>query len=474
MDEQMIEPEIKADPSKVIDGGESMKLYIEKSQEIEKENQLLMKEKAETIDEMYEKLKAKGNMQCSDHPSKEAKIGRILTLKTFPGKFTYRDAKIDDDFVKTTSDDWEYSSKTRHEIFRDVCMNPKNNDVLLSTDRSEGTATSVAPDWKLCDKSFPGKDYMTIGGMHTHPDFLDKPLESLGDVIVFASSDNEMYSCTVTKWGLTCLYRVKEPAKIFDIPRLKKGGDTKNPEPEIDADGKIIHDVKSDVVDWSRTMKFATRNTTDAIFAVARGKMTRGLTEALLRVPLFKPIGIDQSVGTVSAMSKFGKEKSEPRIVENMTCESFIDVIGINTKIRTVCNDSGGKTPFYVESPVTPGRLFFYKNKGFPTNFYFDSDVNVQKEFPLKKDQSKFWDRVEKNRNGYYKTRTEMADEIRGVETPRKTVRAGKFSLDGKYQCEYLLLPLPEGKEDSGIGKPAGVLCQKAPKIATEKICILT
>ena len=455
---------------------ESLKEYVETISNIEKEKESMLQKPDKDINDIYDSLKKKGSIQCSDSPSKETKIDRILTLKSIPSNnFAYRGVKIDAAFMKTAESDWEFSSKARREIFRTVCLDEKTNDVMLSTDRVEGDSTSVIPNWQLCETSFPGKGRVAIGGMHTHPDFLDKPLESLGDILVFASSDNEMFSCTATRWGSTCMYRMKEPAKIFDIPKIKKGADPSKPEPEIDKDGKIVYDVKSDVVDWNRVMKFANRNLTDPIFMVARGNLTRSLTDALGHLPFFTPKATSKSIGTIEAMSKFGEEKSEPRMVNNMSCESFIDIVGANAKIRTVCDDGGsGKKPFYVESPITPGRLFFFKNKGFPTNFYSGEDVIVNRQFPLAEGQSKFWNKVDKNSPGYHKTRAEMADEVRGIDSERTTIRAGKFTVDGANYCEYLLLPFKEGSDPSGEGKPAGISCRKLPRDGTKETCILT
>ena len=464
---------------RLFDGtNDEVKTYVEKIKKVDETKEEWLKKPVDKINDEYEKLQKSGRIKCNDGAEIETKIDRILTINEFPeNNFVYRPVKLTKNILDVLESDWKYSNENNREVFRMLCIDEATNDVLLTNDstRIEGSGTSVKPEYDLCEKSFPKKSVIPIGGVHTHPEFLDKPLESLGDVLVFSTAGNEMFSCTTTGWGTMCMFRKKEPVKVFDIPRTKKDKDGK-PVPVLDENGRIIYDVKSDMVDWNRTLRFANRGLTQGVFVASKGIVNEKITSLLSRVAWFPPDKEDPSTGTTEAPFEFGKEKAEPQEVNNLYCESFVDVYGVSTKVRTVCIDGEDEDtkPFYVETGLLPAKLFFFPNNGFPTNVWVTDDVEVKTTHPIEKTDSRFWDHVEKDHKGYFKTKSEETEDFVGGTLEKKTVRASRLEINGNNWCEYLLLPLPAGKEEKDIGKPAALMCRKKPLVATEETCVLT
>ena len=442
----------------------------------------------EDVDAEYGRLKAAGSIQCSGEANvdKETKIDRILSIIKFPGSgIEFRPVKINRKDMKTLEDDWDYSNRNNIEVARMFCLDPATNDVNVTKTRAEGTAGSVAPPRGACRADYPGS--IEIGGVHTHPPFYDKPLESLGDVLAFGAGE-EVFSCTVTKWGVGCLNRNREPLLVFNIPKTKK-----DKQPVYDANGMLVYDVKSDVVDWPRSVDMSRRDLMNDTFLASMGEANDKIIQSLATVPWFKPAGVSKpSIGVVSAPFPFGAEKSERHRVGNLYCESFVDIVGgRNAKLRTVCNDFVKKEKdknykrdpgFYVESNIKMAALPFY-SPGFPTNVYIDEKIagDVEK-IKLTRENSKFWNYSDDARPGYHETDADRTARVLKMAPKKETISAGaifvKRGKDGagktvsNKECEYLLLPLPEGPQKI-LGKPAGLYCHEKSSPATSDTCIL-
>jgi hypothetical protein len=332
-----------------------------------------------------------------------------------------------------------------------------------------------------CEKDFPGQNLVMIGTVHTHPPEYARPLESLGDILTFALHDEAIFNCTATAWGVSCMHRAKEPATVYNVPRIDKNGD-----PVYDADGKLVYDVKSDVVDWDRTMRFTRRDMMDSVFIASIGNADKEITGMLMHAPYFPPLGKKSSIIRSEAPFKFGKEKGHGKFVGEMYCESFMDIVGRDAKVRTVCNDDKAGDNFYAEAGIKPTMIPLYSETGFPTNMFIDEDLASDIErVRLKKENSKFIGYFDKKRDGYHVTESEIdatmfrqnaVDNV-PVETKKLGAINLKKSVDisgvrtGKKYCEYVLLSNPA---TGGIkGKPAGILCRSQPRIATGETCIV-
>lgn len=436
----------------------------------------------------YDRLKKAGLIQCGDDASisKDEKIDRILTAAEFPGSgLEFRPVKVSPADMKTLESDWDYSNKGNVEVARMFCLDPKTNDVTITKNRVEGEEGSVAPPRGACKADFPGS--IEIGSVHTHPPYFDKPLESLGDVLAFGAGE-EMFSCTTTKWGITCLHRNREPALVFNIPKVNK----KTKKPVYDSKGMIVNDVKSDVVDWPRSVNYSRRGLMDSVFIASLGEADEKIIQAMATIPWFKPMGISRpSIASASAAFSFGSDKAATRETGNLYCENFVDRIGESFKLRTVCNDFAKKDKtgkvtwdpgFYVESEIKVRALPLYA-PGFPTNAYIDEKIagDVEK-IKLRKENSKYWDYSDPARPGYHETISEKNARALGLQPKKETINAGaifvKHGKDEKgrsrvdKECEYLLLPLPEGDKKIA-GKPAGLYCHEKSKPVTDETCIL-
>jgi len=456
--------------------------------DLDKKRQQWLSKPDNDVNAEYDRLKKSGLVQCNDDKSmtKQDKIDRVLTVTEFPGSgLEFRPVKVSPADMKTMEDDWDYSNSNNAETARMFCIDPTTNALSASKTRAKGEEGSVAPPRGSCKVDFPGS--IEIGSVHTHPPYFDKPLESLGDVLAFGAGE-EMFSCTTTKWGINCLQRNREPALVFSIPRVNK----KSKKYVYDVDGHLVYDVKSDVVDWTRSVDYSRRGLMDSVFLASLGDASDKIIQAMATIPWFKPMGVSRpSISTGSAPFAFGTEKSAMRGTGNLYCESFVDIIGESAKLRTVCNDfvkrdSSGKVKrepgFYVESEITARALPWYA-PGFPTNAYVDERIagDVEK-IKLKKENSKFWDYSDPTRPGYHETASERKARAIGVKMKKNTEIAGAILIKrGKdengrklvdKECEYLLLPLPEG--DTKIaGKPAGLYCHEKSKPVTEETCIL-
>jgi hypothetical protein len=447
---------------------------------INKKRDAMNAEPGKLIDDRYTALKQSGQIQCNDDAriDKEMKIDRILSVTEFPAaKIEFRPVKISAADLTTMEKDWEYSNNKNIEVARMFCFDPAKNVMRLSTSRNEGGEESVATMPEACDNDFPGT--ITLGGFHTHPQYLDKPLDSLGDVIAFGTND-ETFSCTGTRWGIKCMYRTREPSVLFDIPRLTKKND-----PVYNKDGTIIYDAKSDIVDWLKAMDYADRGVVDSVFIASLGDVNKRITSALLNVPWFKPAGKRSPVDTVESPFAFGKERSSRKTTGNFYCESYIDVINKDAKIRTICDDgkTKGDPAFYVESPLSIMSLMFYSKTGFPTNIYIDEKISGDVEkIRVSKENAKYASYRDEKRDGYHETRAEKMAKTFKIPMTTSTVKSGAiFVRKGKdergqrtvkHECEYLLLPLPEG-ERRILGKPAGILCAEKRDPATSETCAL-
>jgi hypothetical protein len=399
--------------------------------------------------------------------NKRNKIDRIISTEL---GFKYIPINLPKKVLKVMEKDWEESSSKDFEIFRMLCLKKSDLEkekpapVMITSLRVDGQAGagSVKPDYGLCEKEF-GNKVIGIGGVHTHPSFMDKPLESLGDVITFSVSEKESIACTITKWGVMCMFRKKEPALIYDIPKVTKTG-----KPRYNKNGILMYEFKSDVVDWDRAREYATAGTADSVFISALGHLDLG---NLVRVPWFQPDNKpSRSIGTVEAPSDWGKEQSELQDVNDLYCETFLDYQGkTDGKIRTVCNNGDDDEHFYVESRFNPVLLMFNSEKGFPTNIYYDKNTGnkVETKVGLSEDTSRYWNVRLPDRPGAIRTSVDAKFAAIGVdkETPMQVIRSASFKINGKVQCEYLL--------ETSTGKPASILCKKKSKVSPSRTCIM-
>jgi len=460
--------------------------FISTVSSIDKKRRQWMESSDDDVIAEYDRLKNEGSIQCNDDGTKEMKIDRILSITEFPDAgIEFRPVKITKKDMKSMEDDWEFSNRVNKEVARMICLDPSTNETSI-TNRVEGSEGQVKPPRGACDKEFPGS--IELGSVHTHPPYYDKPLESLGDVLAFGAGE-EVFSCTITKWGVGCLQRNKEPARVFNIPKTNK----KTKQPIYDENGLLVYDVKSDIIDWAKSVDRSRRSFMNSTFIASMGEANDKIIAELATVPWFKPMGISlPSISTVSAPFQFGIEKSARHDVGTLYCESFVDIIGgKSAKLRTVCNDfvKKGKKGmerepgFYVESEIKPAVLPFYA-PGFPTNVYIDEriDGDVQK-IKMKRDNSKFWNYSDEKRPGYHETDAEQMSRLISAKPKVETISAGAILIHrGKNsagrsiankECEYLLLPLPEGDKKI-LGKPAGLYCHEKTGIATDETCILT
>jgi hypothetical protein len=478
----------KTSPDKTMADFTPLSTFISAVSGTDKKRRQWLSKPDSDVDAEYDRIKKAGLVQCSDDKSasKQEKVDRILTTSEFPGSgLEFRPVKVSPADMNVMESDWDYSNAGNVETARMLCLDPRTNALSASKTRAKGEEGSVAPPRGACKADFPGS--IEIGSVHTHPPYFDKPLESLGDVLAFGAGE-EMFSCTTTKWGINCLHRNREPALVFNIPKVNK----KSKNYVYDKDGRLVYDVKSDVVDWMKSVDYSRRGLMDSVFLASLGDASDKIIQAMVTIPWFKPMGVSRpSIASASAPFTFGTEKSAMRGTGNLYCESFVDIVGESTKLRTVCNDfvkrdgSGSvksEPGFYVESEIKARALPWYA-PGFPTNVYVDEKIAGDVErIKLKRENSKFWDYSDPARPGYHETSSERKARAIGVKMKRDVENAGAILIKrGKdergrklvdKECEYLLLPLPEGNNKI-VGKPAGLYCHEKSRPVTEETCIL-
>lgn len=428
-----------------------------------KKGDLLAKDDADVKQE-YDDLKGSEKVTCDDVPDKETMAERILSVKE---GFEFRNVKLTPDILKTMESDWVYSSQEDKEIFRMLCLDPKTEKVKITTDstRVEGDkgAGSVQIDLDLCEKAFPTEDLIPIGGFHTHPSFMDRPLESLGDVMSFASMGEENFACVATGWGINCMFRKKEPAFMYDVPRTKEIGGGRRVPVHDDTTGKIIYEVKSDVVDWDRAKTLAATGYSSGVVLSSAG---RGKFGELARLPWFTPEGKpSRSVGVVEEIFDLGRAKSKPMRTKDLYCETFYDWFeGEEGKTRTVCNNG-----YYVEAPSNP-IMWMFERGSMSSNFYHDIflDVAVKKERFSKpwEAKSKYWNDIRPKEEGFYTSAGQQTTKTFGFAPVNSTVvSAASIKVDGDADCELLL--------NTTKGTPRAIFCRKSVPRATENACVM-